>query len=181
GQVNFFNDTGLVYIPELGPLGSLVGKGGGHTDYAGNEVYAFDLATRLVSRLTDPNPTLYLDTAALARYNDPIKNPPPLTTAEYGRLYHSAILSGKHWADGDFSTFINGYPPVAQTKAVLQDQPSAGHMFGYQIALPPGFGHNDAQGALLTTCVPSLTPVGSATGMIADILLMTPGADGKRH
>lgn len=30
--------------------------GGGHSDYAGNELYALDVATRTVQRLTDPSP-----------------------------------------------------------------------------------------------------------------------------
>ncbi len=34
----------------------LIMWGGGHNDYAGNELYALDLATRTIQRLTDPSP-----------------------------------------------------------------------------------------------------------------------------
>jgi hypothetical protein len=37
-----------------GGKGSLIAWGGGHRDYYGNEVYAFDLATQRWSRLSDP-------------------------------------------------------------------------------------------------------------------------------
>jgi hypothetical protein len=41
----------------FGTKGSLIIWGGGHAGYYGNEVYAFDLATQLWSRLTNPYPT----------------------------------------------------------------------------------------------------------------------------
>jgi hypothetical protein len=163
---NFLNDTGMVYADAMGPLGTLLVTGGGHGDYWGNEVYGSDVATRIVSRLTDPWNKLFVD---------------PLTSAEYGRLYHADMIHGELWADGDFSTYINAYPPVEQVKATLQDQPGAGHLYGYQVYLPPGFGHDDPLGAFLTVCRPSLTPVGSADGKQSHILPLTPSADGKRH
>jgi hypothetical protein len=42
------------FVPWLGALGSILVFGGGHGDYLGNEVYRYDLATRLWSRILDP-------------------------------------------------------------------------------------------------------------------------------
>jgi hypothetical protein len=46
--------NGGAYAYGLGDYGSLLIWGGGHADYYGNEVYAFDLGTLTWSRLTDP-------------------------------------------------------------------------------------------------------------------------------
>ena len=51
--------TSGIFAPECGSLGSVIHWGGGHKAYSGNEVYRFDLATRLWSRLG--NPSLYSD------------------------------------------------------------------------------------------------------------------------
>lgn len=59
---------GGVYAPELGALGSLlVGGTGGHNNYDGNEVYRYDIDTRLWSRIGEPthvmvDATLYANT-----------------------------------------------------------------------------------------------------------------------
>jgi hypothetical protein len=45
--------SGGAYASDLGSSGSLICYGGGHTDYEGNEVYRFDLATRTWSRLSN--------------------------------------------------------------------------------------------------------------------------------
>lgn len=42
------------YVPTLGSLGSIIAWGGGHGDYLGNEVYRYDIATRLWSRILEP-------------------------------------------------------------------------------------------------------------------------------
>jgi len=52
--VNAWN--GGAFAANLGRLGSLVVFGGGHNDYFGNEVYAFDLEELRWRRLTDPFP-----------------------------------------------------------------------------------------------------------------------------
>jgi len=52
----FFVWTSGIYAPELGSMGSYVTWGGGHKAYAGNEVYRFDVATRLWSRMGSPSP-----------------------------------------------------------------------------------------------------------------------------
>lgn len=44
------------YVEGLGARGSYVVAGGGHSDYFGNEIYAFDLDTRTWQRVTDPAP-----------------------------------------------------------------------------------------------------------------------------
>lgn len=60
GQPGVFVDwTSGAFAPELGPSGSYVCWGGGHKAYAGNEVYRWDVATRLWIRMGDPS-----------RYND---------------------------------------------------------------------------------------------------------------
>lgn len=48
---------GGAFATRFGPKGSLIIWGGGHQDYYGNEVYAFDLSTQLWSRLSNPYPT----------------------------------------------------------------------------------------------------------------------------
>ena len=50
--VNAWN--GGAFAANLGRLGSLLTFGGGHNDYFGNEVYAFDLEKLRWSRVTDP-------------------------------------------------------------------------------------------------------------------------------
>lgn len=47
--------TGAALVPELGDKGSVLFWGGGHADYAGNEVYRYDLATRTWSRINEPS------------------------------------------------------------------------------------------------------------------------------
>jgi hypothetical protein len=52
GVINAWN--GGAFASRVGRLGSLVVFGGGHNDYFGNEIYAFDLEQRTWRRLTDP-------------------------------------------------------------------------------------------------------------------------------
>lgn len=49
--------AGGAFATGYGTYGSLVMWNGGHDNYYGNEVYAFDMATRDWNRLTDPYPT----------------------------------------------------------------------------------------------------------------------------
>lgn len=55
--------------PRYGTFGSLISHGGGHADYYGNELYAFDLETAAWSRIKDafPNPPT---TTAAGLYSD---------------------------------------------------------------------------------------------------------------
>lgn len=47
---------GAAFAPDYGRLGAWITTGGGHGDYFGNEVYAFELDTRRWVRLNDPYP-----------------------------------------------------------------------------------------------------------------------------
>jgi hypothetical protein len=49
--------NGGAFASGYGTSGALIVAGGGHADYYGNEVYAFDLATRRWQRLTNPYPS----------------------------------------------------------------------------------------------------------------------------
>jgi len=49
--------NGGAIATKLGAKGSLLAWGGGHADYYGNEVYAFDLATQRWSRMSNPYKT----------------------------------------------------------------------------------------------------------------------------
>jgi hypothetical protein len=46
--------NGGAFAPTLGTKGSLLLHGGGHKDYFGSEVYAFDMSTRRWSRISNP-------------------------------------------------------------------------------------------------------------------------------
>jgi hypothetical protein len=46
--------NGGAFATRVGPKGSFLVWGGGHTDYYGNEIYAFDLEQRRWTRVTDP-------------------------------------------------------------------------------------------------------------------------------
>jgi hypothetical protein len=52
--------SGGVFAPTLGPIGSFIQSGGGHDDWYGNDVYAFDLATQTWSQLKAPHTPLFL-------------------------------------------------------------------------------------------------------------------------
>ena len=57
GSVGFSAITeawnGAVFASRFGPAGSMIVFGGGHNDYFGSDVHAFDLASRHWSRITD--------------------------------------------------------------------------------------------------------------------------------
>ncbi len=52
GVVDAWN--GGVFASRVGRYGALIAFGGGHNDYFGNEIYAFDLESRTWRRLTNP-------------------------------------------------------------------------------------------------------------------------------
>ena len=55
GQPSVINAwNGGAFARDVGRLGSLLAFGGGHSNYYGNEIYAFDLENRSWSRVTDP-------------------------------------------------------------------------------------------------------------------------------
>jgi hypothetical protein len=53
-QAGMFDWCGMAFAPSLGPLGSIVVFGGGHDNYWGNEVYRYDMSTRLFTRVREP-------------------------------------------------------------------------------------------------------------------------------
>jgi hypothetical protein len=59
--------SGGTFATGLGPLGTYVVFGGGHNSYYGNELYGFDLSTRLWRRITEPvvNPSCNQSTGTL--------------------------------------------------------------------------------------------------------------------
>lgn len=82
---------GMTYAATLGANGSLVLHGGGHDDYPYNEVYRYDVATRLWSRIVEPvypiflGPDSYYTDATYAEY--------------YTSTAGSAVHTGKAAAD----------------------------------------------------------------------------------
>jgi hypothetical protein len=58
GQNGLLAYCGAAFAPNLGTKGSILTLGGGDADYWGNEVYAFDLATNVWTRLTNPSTAL---------------------------------------------------------------------------------------------------------------------------
>lgn len=55
--------SGGAFATTLGSRGSLLIHGGGHSDYQGNEIYAFDVATGLWSKLYSPGSSCTLSTS----------------------------------------------------------------------------------------------------------------------
>jgi len=111
-QGSEYNDTGVVYAPKLGAMGSIICTGGGHNDYYGNEVYRYDIATRLFSRITEPHGVVQATS-------------PPLAAGDTNIGNHTDRLYGELWADNTFTT-------------TLQNQPGSSHNYGYQVIVPIG-------------------------------------------
>lgn len=94
GQKSVINAwNGGAFASRFGTLGSLIVFGGGHNDYFGNEIYAFDLEQRLWNRVT--NPYAASRDVLTARYVDgsfPDGSPLPPHTYDYVD-YHPASNS----------------------------------------------------------------------------------------
>ena len=69
--------TSGVFAPDLGAAGSYVCWGGGHQGYDGNEVYRWDVSTRLWSRMGDPSPYSQASTPVDSTGAFPDGNPAP--------------------------------------------------------------------------------------------------------
>jgi len=88
--------------------------GGGHVDYSGNEVYAFDLATLSWSRLTNPSDPAGKD-------QDPLPDGQPISRHSYDGLQyetHSNVLfdwGGSEWGMGGGTTVTWQFDPAAKT------------------------------------------------------------------
>ncbi len=122
----------------------LIVWGGGHGNYSGNEVYAFQLATRAWVRLTDPSPTtLFL----VEPSQDVNPDGTPVARETYGGLQYLPNVDrfwasgGSRWWDGDdvwdIWTFDlgprrwqPGPRPVDSGLGVVSDyDPVTGHVF----------------------------------------------------
>jgi len=88
--------SGMGFAADYGSMGSLICTGGGHSDYLGNDVYRYDIASRAWSRIKDSasiflasdtyiaNPTtgwMWANTAATA-----VQVGQPFTSHFYGQL-----------------------------------------------------------------------------------------------
>ncbi len=87
--------------------------GGGHADYSGNEVYAFDLATLTWSRLTEPSLVEYESV-------DPLPDGQPVSRHTYGGLAWNSDakrlvgIGGARWKDGGGTGVTWAFDPVAK-------------------------------------------------------------------
>lgn len=95
--------------------------GGGHADYAGNEVYSFDIPTLKWTRLTDPSPQSY-------ESQDPLPDGQPVSRHSYDGIdyiAHAGVMfahGGSRWQDGGGTNVTWAFDPV--TKAWTNRQPS---------------------------------------------------------
>jgi hypothetical protein len=77
GQESVFSVwSGGAFAPDFSSYGALLCHGGGHAGYSGNEVYAFDLSTRLWERLGTPSPYAESDADDNGEYPDGKPFPP---------------------------------------------------------------------------------------------------------
>jgi hypothetical protein len=88
--------------------------GGGHGDYSGNEVYAFDVATFAWSRLTDPSP----DSPAS---QDPLPDGKPVSRHSYDGISYVThadrmfVHGGSRWQDGSGTNVSWAFDPSSKT------------------------------------------------------------------
>ena len=88
--------------------------GGGHADYSGNELYAFDIGTLTWSRLTDPSPSTYMD-------QDPLPDGQPVSRHSYDGLQYLThadrffAVGGSRWHDGGGTHVTWTFDPGANT------------------------------------------------------------------
>ena len=104
-----------VFASDLGAMGSIIAWGGGHADYLGNEVYRYDIATRVCSLIVGPFdiPVSYhLGTQA----DDPNDGPNTGTGV-------SSTAHGEYWASDEKSAEVVG-------------QKCATHTYGHLIYVP---------------------------------------------
>lgn len=92
--------VGTAFAPTLGAKGSIIFSGGGHGDYLGNEVYRYDVATRLVTRIADPYP-IPVSPAIGYQANDP-------TDGNGTGSGVSDSTYGEYWSDDTKSSVVIG-------------------------------------------------------------------------
>ncbi len=145
--------SGMTLAPWLGKAGTILHTGGGHNDYGGNEVVAFDLAAQQWAMLSQPNPRLYSVPIIIDPANPDVEVDANGNPVPKWKTFHSDGTNGENWVDGDFASYA-----VMDAKPTQQDQPGSHHSYGNLVALPPGFGNNDPLGALLTPVRAALGP-----------------------
>ncbi len=124
----------------------LVLYGGGHNDYAGNELYAFDVPTESWIRLTDPTPN-ELITTCVDYYGDGR----PSATHTYNRLQYLPNIDGLVSVGmSPFSGTTSGCSAYRHTDVFNftsgawerhPDHPELGHTTGRVSAYDPATGH----------------------------------------
>lgn len=134
GQDAVLSYSGVTYTPHLGPLGSIIFDGGGHLDYFGNEVYAFDLSTKTWSALSIPWGAT-----------------PETTLWKDGSNYFGDGVYGECWSDNTFTT-------------TLQSQLVAAHSYGQRICVAPGVAGSGAKGAFISMMRSFISTTGSRGG-----------------
>ena len=88
--------------------------GGGHSDYSGNEVYAFDLGSLQWSRLTEPSPDSY-------KNQDPLPDGNPVSRHSYDGISYVVhadrmfVHGGSRWQDGSGTNVSWAFDPTAKT------------------------------------------------------------------
>jgi hypothetical protein len=132
--------SGAALIPHSGRL---LLWGGGHEDYAGNEVYAFDLASLRWERLTEPAPAdhgrgdTYADGTPRARhtydYLEYVPSVARLLSFGGAALYPHGSLATRR---------ISEFDPEARTWVTGRraDVPAGGNMIGAHARLDPASG-----------------------------------------
>ncbi len=135
--------------------------GGGHTNYSGNEVYAFDVATLKWERLTDPSSLdgwtdgdkVYADGRPVSRhtYNYIEYIPPP-----YDRLFSGGGAGLWRGAWGDDKTYYFDFDQREwETLPVLTPNPGIGAISGWDPVTEKIWFHNAGKSTYLSSFDPA--------------------------
>lgn len=87
--------------------------GGGHADYSGNEVYAFELATLTWTRITDPSPDSDSN-------QDPLPDGKPVSRHSYDGISYVVhadrmfVHGGSRWQDGSGTDVSWAFDPTSK-------------------------------------------------------------------
>lgn len=123
--LDVWNST--TYVPSLGKYGSILAWGGGHGDYLGNEVYRYDIETRVWSLFLAPFDipiSYHLGTQA----NDPADGNGTGTGVSDG-------LYGEYWSDDTKSATVAGQKCPTHTYANMEwiPGPKVGNTNGWLV------------------------------------------------
>lgn len=122
GQAGVMAYSGVTYTPYLGAQGSILTDGGGHEDYWGNEVYAYDIAAKTWSRLSMP-----LGLTGTGLWQDVVG----------GNGYFGDGTYGECYADASATT-------------TLQTQPAPAHSYSQRFCVAPGVAGSGSKGAYVS-------------------------------